>query len=117
MTSAAAGGPAPERAHPDWLLEALRVDTAVYDAIAETPTPRLDAGMRRLTRASDYSRLWFGCAAILGTTRGSSGRRAAARGLASVAVASAVANLVIKPLTRRRRPDSSALLASRPGAG
>jgi membrane-associated phospholipid phosphatase len=112
--------PASDRSHgkgpdslPDWLLAAERVDTAVYDAITETPTPNLDRGMRRLTRAANYSRLWLGCAAILAATRGPSGRRAAACGLASVAVSSAVANLVIKPLTRRPRPDSSGLLAAR----
>ena len=95
------------------LLDALRLDDAVYEAITQTPTPSLDRSMRRLTRAADYSRLWLGCAAILAVTRGSSGRDAAVRGLASVAVSSGVANLVLKPLTRRRRPDSSRLLAAR----
>ena len=98
---------------PRWLLDAGRVDVAVYQAVTETPTPSLDVGMRRLTRASDYSRLWLGCALILAATRGSSGRRAAVGGLASVAVASATANLVLKPLSRRRRPDPSEMLASR----
>jgi membrane-associated phospholipid phosphatase len=98
---------------PAWLVEAERVDTAVYDAIAETPTPSLDQCMRRLTRAADYSRLWLGCSVILGVTRGTSGRRAAVRGLASIGAASAVANLLLKPLSRRRRPDPAGLLASR----
>ena len=98
---------------PAWLLDAGRVDAAVYEAITETPTPSLDRGMHRLTHAADYSRLWLGCAAILAATRGRRGREAAAKGLASVAVSSAVANLVIKPLARRRRPDSSGLRASR----
>lgn len=98
---------------PRWVLEAGRVDAAVYDAVTQTPTPGLDEGMRRLTRAANYSRLWLGCAAVLAATRGSSGRRAAIRGTASVAVASAAANLLIKPLSRRRRPDSSEMLATR----
>jgi membrane-associated phospholipid phosphatase len=89
------------------------VDSAVYEAITETQTPNLDRGMLRLTRAADHSRLWLGCAAILAAARGPSGRQAAARGLASVAVASFAANLVLKPLARRRRPDSSGLLSSR----
>jgi membrane-associated phospholipid phosphatase len=95
------------------LLDARRLDDAVYEAITQTPTPSLDQSMRQLTRAADYSRLWLGCAAILSSTRGSSGRDAAVRGLASVAVSSVAANLVLKPLTRRRRPDSSRLLAAR----
>lgn len=61
--------------------------------------------MRRLTQAADYSRLWIGSAVILATTRGDAGRRAAVTGMAAVGVTSAVANLVLKPLGRRRRPD------------
>jgi undecaprenyl-diphosphatase len=95
------------------LSEARRLDEAVYEAITQTPTPSLDEGMRRLTHAADDSRLWLACAVILGSARGSSGRDAAVRGLASVALSSAVANLVLKPLTRRRRPDSSRLVAAR----
>jgi membrane-associated phospholipid phosphatase len=93
------------RRFPAWLLDAERVDVAVYGAITQTPTPSLDREMSRLTQAADYSRLWLGSAAILAATRGTRGRRAAVAGLASVAVTSAVANLLIKPLGRRRRPD------------
>ena len=98
---------------PAWLRDAERVDVAVFAAIAETPTPALDRAMRRLTRAADYSRLWLGSAALLASTRGAGGRRAAVTGLASVAVASAVANLVVKPLVGRRRPDRSGLPLAR----
>jgi membrane-associated phospholipid phosphatase len=90
---------------PAWLLDAERVDRAIYAAIAATDTPALDRVMTRLTNAADYSRLWLASAAVLSVTRGRKGRRAACEGLASVAVTSAVANLVIKPLGRRRRPD------------
>jgi len=98
---------------PAWLLDAERVDVAVYDAIARTPTPSLDGHMSRLTQAADFSRLWLGSAVILATTRGARGRRAAASGLASVIVTSAVANLLLKPLGRRRRPDPSEAPAAR----
>jgi undecaprenyl-diphosphatase len=98
---------------PAWWVDATRVDVAVYDAIVHTPTPSLDLEMSRLTQAADYSRLWLGSAAILAATRGGRGRRAAVTGLASVAVTSAVANLVIKPLGRRRRPDPSEAPANR----
>ena len=90
-----------------WWVEAQRVDVAVYEAILRTPTPSLDRKMNRLTQAADYSRLWLGTAAMLAVTRGAPGRRAAVTGLASIAVSSAVANLLIKPLSRRGRPDSS----------
>lgn len=83
------------------------MDDAVYAAITQTPTPSLDRSMRRLTHAANYSRLWLGCAALLATARGHRGRRAAVTGLWSIAVTSAVANLAIKPLGRRPRPDAS----------
>src|SRR6478609_772427 len=66
-----------------WLDEAERLDVAVYTAIAHTSTPAIDREMSRLSRAADYSRL----------------------SLASAAVTATVANLIAKPLGRRRRPD------------
>lgn len=88
-----------------WLDEAKRLDVAVYAAVAGTPTPTLDRFMRRLSHAADYSRLSISAAAVLALTGGPAGRRAAVRGLASIGVTSAVVNLAIKPLSRRRRPD------------
>jgi membrane-associated phospholipid phosphatase len=90
---------------PSWLEEANRLDLAVYAAIAETPTPALDGALSRLSKAADYSRLSLGAAAVLALAGGPRGRRAAGRGLASVAVTATIVNLLIKPVTRRRRPD------------
>ena len=81
------------------------LDLAVYAAIAATPTPTLDRVFRRLSQAADNSKLWIASAAVLATIGGPGGRRAAVNGLASVAVTSAVVNLVLKPLGRRHRPD------------
>lgn len=92
-----------------WLSEAKAIDAAVYGAIAASDTPALDAAMRRLTRAADRSKLWFGATAGLSLLGGPSGRRAAIRGLAALAIASAFANLVAKPLTTRRRPEREEL--------
>jgi undecaprenyl-diphosphatase len=89
----------------DWRDEADRLDVAVYAAIAATPTPALDGSMRRLSEAADHSRLWFGCALLLAAFGGRRGRAAAAYGLASIGLTSAVVNLVLKPLGGRRRPD------------
>jgi membrane-associated phospholipid phosphatase len=99
----------------DWLGDAKMVDTAVYAAVAGTETPTLDLAMRRLSRAADHSKLWFGAAAGMALLGGSGGRRAARAGLASLGIASAFANLVAKPLTVRRRPDREelAVLAAR----
>lgn len=103
------------RAHVDrivrgvsWLEEAERLDVAVYGAIAGTPTPTLDEGMRRLSNAANYSRLSIASGALLALAGGPRGRRAAATGLASVAATAAFVNVVVKPLGRRPRPDREA---------
>jgi undecaprenyl-diphosphatase len=81
---------------------------AVYAAIARTPTPRLDAGMRRLSHAANYSRLNLASAGILALAGGAGGRRGARTGLASVAGTSAIVNVALKPLARRHRPQRGA---------
>jgi undecaprenyl-diphosphatase len=91
-----------------WWDDANRLDVAVYAAIAATPTPAMDVTLRRLSHAADRSRLWLGCAAVLGAV-GGRGRAAAANGLASIALTSAVVNLVLKPIGDRRRPDRRTL--------
>jgi membrane-associated phospholipid phosphatase len=91
-----------------WLAEVQRIDSAVYAAVAATSTPRLDAAMRRLSVAANYSRLSLASSLVLAVAGGPRGRRAAVAGLTSVAATSAVANLVIKPFSRRRRPDRAA---------
>ncbi len=94
---------------PGWFsraaTEAGQLDLAVYSAIAATPTPSLDRALGRLSRAANYSRLWVASAGVLSLSYGPRGREAAKRGLASVAVTSALLNLGVKPVVRRRRPD------------
>jgi undecaprenyl-diphosphatase len=92
---------------PQWVEQATAIDAAVYAAVAETDAPALDSAMRRLSRAADHSKLWFGAAAGLALLGGPRGRLAAGRGLVSLAAASALANLVAKPLTVRTRPQRS----------
>jgi membrane-associated phospholipid phosphatase len=88
-----------------WLEDAKRVDLAVYAAVARTPTPALDRAMSGLSSAANYSRLSMASAGLLALAGGQTGRRAAGMGLASLAVTSAVVNVAVKPLARRRRPD------------
>jgi membrane-associated phospholipid phosphatase len=85
--------------------ELNRLDTAVYAAIARTPTPGLDEALGRLSRAADFSKLWLGSASVLAVFGGEQGRRAAGNGLASLALTSALVNAVLKPLWGRRRPE------------
>ena len=88
-----------------WIEDAERLDLAIYAAIARTPTPALDVAMSRLTHAANYSRLSMASAALLAVAGGTTGRRAAVHGLASIAVTSTAVNAAVKPLARRRRPD------------
>ena len=85
-----------------------RIDAGIYAAVASTPTPVLDTFMARLSDAANYSRLSLTAATLLAVTGGRRGRRAAAYGLASIGVTATVANLVVKPLARRERPERAA---------
>jgi membrane-associated phospholipid phosphatase len=87
------------------LAELQELDLRLYAAVAGASTPTLDAFFRRLSRTADKSVLWLGVAAAMAAVGGRTGRRAAVNGLASIALASATANLVGKQMTNRRRPD------------
>src|SRR5947208_4984627 len=64
--------------------------------------------MRRLSAAADYSRLSIAAGVTLAVACGPRGRRAAASGLVSLGATSAVVNVVVKLVGRRRRPDRAA---------
>jgi len=88
-----------------WLDDAGQIDAALYAAVASTPTPSLDRAMRNISRAANHSKLSMTAAAALAVTGGPTGRRAARFGLISVGLTSAVVNMLVKPLSRRQRPD------------
>lgn len=87
------------------LRELGALDRAMYEAVADTPTPQLDAFFRRLSDAATYSRLWFGVAAAIAALGGPRGRQAAVEGVLAIGVTSATVNLGMKPLAQRPRPD------------
>ena len=87
------------------LRELGAVDRAVYEAVARTPTERLDDPVRQLSAAADNSKLWLGIAAAVAIGGGERGRRAALEGVVAIGVTSAAVNLAVKPIARRRRPD------------
>jgi membrane-associated phospholipid phosphatase len=87
------------------LAELGAVDQAVYEAVATTSTPELDAPVRRLSNAANYSRLWLGIAAVIALLGGRRGRRAALEGVLAIGVTSATVNLGMKPFVERQRPD------------
>jgi undecaprenyl-diphosphatase len=96
-----------------------RADRTLFTRAARADVPVLDRVLPRLTSAADHGLLWLGLAgglALAGTT----GRRAATRGLVSLGVASALANGPAKYLVRRKRPELDAvpvlrLLPTQPG--
>jgi membrane-associated phospholipid phosphatase len=104
----APGASAPRRQARGWLADIERLDLAVYVAVANTPTPRLDRALGRLSRAADHSKLSLSAAAGLAAFGGPAGRRAAARGLAGLAVTAVIVNGGLKLVAGRRRPDPAA---------
>jgi undecaprenyl-diphosphatase len=91
-----------------------RWDIAASAALGRTELPlHLDRVLPRLTRAADHSVLWMVISVGLGATGRRALRRAAARGLSSVAVSSLLANQVGKRLLSRRRPDLRAIPMAR----
>lgn len=83
---------------------AADADLALFHRVAGAHNPALDRAMPALSRAADWSRLWMGVAALLALSGRPAWRRAAVRGLASVALASASANGLAKLWVRRGRP-------------
>jgi diacylglycerol kinase family enzyme/membrane-associated phospholipid phosphatase len=81
------------------------LDREVFEAIAESPSPLLDATMPRLSRAADHSKLWLALAVVIGALGGASAQRGAARGVASLAVTSLFTNQMAKRAWRRPRPN------------
>lgn len=63
----------------------------------------------RLSRAANHGLLWFGSAAVLAAVGGRTARRAALRGVGSLAAASLVTNTVAKWTVDRRRPAIAAV--------
>nr|WP_308120470.1 phosphatase PAP2 family protein [Streptomyces bambusae] len=92
-------------AHPlTWWGAVGRWDRALFDAVARRHWPGADRVLPRLGRAANHGVLWGGTAAVLAVFGSASARRAAARGVASLALASATINTVGKWSVRRPRP-------------
>ncbi|MFD9908945.1 bifunctional phosphatase PAP2/diacylglycerol kinase family protein [Streptomyces sp. NPDC059063] len=94
--------PLPPARGPRARLVAL--DCRVFDTVASRHWPGADQFLPRLSRAANHGVLWFATAAALATTRHPRARRAAARGTASLALASATINTFGKRSVRRARP-------------
>jgi undecaprenyl-diphosphatase len=86
------------------------VDRGISRRIAALPPSGVDTVMKELSTAANHSVLWFTVAGALAVRRGAT-RKAARRGVLAIALASATANAVCKPLLPRRRPAAAELPA------
>jgi membrane-associated phospholipid phosphatase len=86
-----------------------RLDRTAYRAVAEMSTPVLDGPLRRVSDFANFSKPWFLIAAALAVFGGPRGRRAAATGVAAIALTSFVVNQPLKLVGERRRPDRTRL--------
>jgi diacylglycerol kinase family enzyme/membrane-associated phospholipid phosphatase len=83
-------------------------DARLHAWVGGLPSSPADVWLRRLSTFANGGKLWLLVAAVLGLRPGQL-RRAALRGVFSMSAASAVANVVFKPVFRRVRPDFAAL--------
>jgi undecaprenyl-diphosphatase len=87
---------------PRFLTRLDQADLALYRRAAKSDTPVLDKVLPTLTSSADHGMLWFALGGLLAV---GGRRRAAVRGIASLAVASTVANVPAKLAARRTRPE------------
>lgn len=89
------------------------LDGELFETVARSPSPALDATMPLLSRAADHSKLWLAIAAGMALTGRPTAQRAAARGVLTLAVSSLVTNQVAKRIRRRPRPGTRSVPLTR----
>lgn len=88
---------------------AKKRDHAWFRRLSSRERSTLNKTLVPLGRAADKSLLWMVVAAVLATAGGRRSRRAALRGVLSIAVTSALTNGPLKMLARRKRPAGDLL--------
>ncbi|MFI0980284.1 bifunctional phosphatase PAP2/diacylglycerol kinase family protein [Streptomyces sp. NPDC021093] len=81
-----------------------KLDHRWFDKVASAHLPGADRLLPALSASADHGRLWLATAAALAAAGGPGARRAARRGVGSLALASLTTNAVAKYAVRRRRP-------------
>lgn len=79
-------------------------DLRLMRSVSRRDSALFDRTLPALTRVADHGKLWFAMAGALAVVPRRTPRRAALRGLASLAVASGTANVIAKSLVHRERP-------------
>ncbi|MGA4845599.1 bifunctional phosphatase PAP2/diacylglycerol kinase family protein [Streptomyces sp. G5(2025)] len=82
----------------------LALDCRAFEAVASRHWPGADRFLPRLSRSANHGVLWFAAAGAIAATGSPRARRAAVRGVASLALASVGINTVGKRSVRRARP-------------
>ncbi|WP_155057415.1 bifunctional phosphatase PAP2/diacylglycerol kinase family protein [Streptomyces blattellae] len=82
----------------------LALDCRLFESAAERRWPGAERILPKLSRSANHGVLWFAAAAAIAASRTPRGRRAAARGVASLSLASATINTLGKRSVRRPRP-------------
>ncbi|MFI2614724.1 bifunctional phosphatase PAP2/diacylglycerol kinase family protein [Streptomyces sp. NPDC018584] len=82
----------------------LALDCRAFEAVASRHWPGADRFLPRLSRSANHGVLWFAAAGAIAATGSPRARRAAVRGVASLALASATINTLGKRSVRRARP-------------
>ncbi|AYG79461.1 hypothetical protein DWB77_01575 [Streptomyces hundungensis] len=90
--------------HTSWHKRLGAQDRALFHFAATRHWPAAEAVLPRLSRSANHGVLWFATAAAMNATRSPHARRAALRGVASLALASLTVNTVAKRSVRRARP-------------
>jgi undecaprenyl-diphosphatase len=91
----------------------LALDRRVFEFAAARRWPAAGPVLPRLSRGADHGVLWGAAAAAMAVSRTPRGRRAAARGVASLGLASLVINTLGKRSVRRTRPALDAVPVGR----
>ncbi|WP_338674358.1 phosphatase PAP2 family protein [Streptomyces sp. SCSIO 30461] len=79
-------------------------DAALFGRVASRRWPGAEPVLPRLSTSANHGLLWFGIGAGIWALGGVRGRRAAVRGVASLALASGTVNTLAKGAVRRARP-------------
>src|SRR5216684_1769274 len=79
-------------------------DRRLFTRLTRRERGAVDTGLERLSNSANRSVLWFAIAAAIAILGGHRGRRAALRGVISIAITSTLVNLPLKYLARRDRP-------------
>ncbi|MET9854003.1 phosphatase PAP2 family protein [Streptomyces sp. NPDC006450] len=87
-----------------WRGAVARADRWLFDVVARRHWPGADRVLPRLGRAANHGVLWGGAAVGIAVLGSAGARKAAVRGAASLALASATINTVGKWSVRRTRP-------------